>query len=156
MVSLFGLHVDIRMYICIDRRCCRVHVWSYISERNDLVMIILLCLTVRFFVVGEKWLYYDGRNFYLFCFNFHMEVTCSHRVLHLWYRGNNPSWENLYHKKIIKEKQLSCENIFIVCLLLLGEWPSRESLLHAFNNLHVCLTFNCCSVYHLLGTPYEC
>ena len=52
----------------------------------------------------------------------------------------------------IKEKQLCCENSSTVSLLLLGEWPDHESLLRAFNNLHMCLNSNLILVYHLLGT----
>ena len=51
--------------ICMERRRRRVTVCFVISERNDLVIIILR----------------------LYIFSFHMEVTCSLHLFHLLYRG---------------------------------------------------------------------
>ena len=98
-VSLLGLRIDKRVSIYIY--------WETTLSYNRLVLWFwrditwswqsYLCLTVRFYYFGAKWLGYDACTFYKFCFSFHMEVTCYLYVFHLWYRGNDLSWENLYY-----------------------------------------------------------
>ena len=61
----------------------------------------------------------------------------------------------LLYYVVLKINNCAVKNIFIVCLLLLGEQPRHEYLLHVFNNLYVCLTFNTCLVSNLLGMPYK-
>ena len=144
------------MYICIDRQCCRVNVWLYISERNDLVMIILLCLTVIFLLLEQNDFIMTLAIFICFVLT---SIWKWHALIVYSIYGieeTTSAEKTSIIKKLLKINNWVVKNIFIVCLLLLGGWPSRESLLHAFNNLHLCLTFNLCLVYHLLCTPYEC
>ena len=61
----------------------------------------------------------------------------------------------LLYYVVLNRNNCVVKNLFIVCLLLLGERPCHEYLLHVFNNLYVCLTFNPCLISHLLGMPYE-
>ena len=96
-VYLLGLRINIRKYIYIEKRCCCVIVWI--------------------FDFGEKWLGHENPTFlktvwfhilewndlvmtlvlFIHFFSFHLEVTCSLHVFHLWYRGNELIQEKIYH-----------------------------------------------------------
>ena len=99
----------------------RVTLWFYFLDRNDSVMTLLpfIHLTLWFYVFIEKLIFHDSFTFYSFCFSFHLGVTCYLRVFHLWYRRNwLHSRKPLLYYLVFQEKQLCCENSFIVYLWL--------------------------------------
>ena len=68
-VSWMVLWIDICMYISIAERDGIV-VWNFGSLFSD-----------------RNWLCHDPLKFYSFCFSFHLEVTWSLHVFHLFFRG---------------------------------------------------------------------
>ena len=63
-----------------------------------------------------------------------MEVTCSCRVLHLWYRGKRRrSRKYLLYYLVCKEKQLHCEySFYYVLIISKGDDPIRNPLTTLF------------------------
>ena len=69
----------------------------------------------------------------LIFFNFHLEVTWSSHVLHLWYKGNQrQSRKSLAYYLVCRDKYLCYENYFIVCLLLKRGITTPWNLLKIF------------------------
>ena len=60
------------------------YIYTYIcvSDRDNLIVYHFGSLFSK-----TKWLCHDPLSFYSFFFSFHLEVTCSFNVFHLWCRG---------------------------------------------------------------------
>ena len=90
--SLIVLRIDICASIYIEIRRCRVTVWFYDFQiEMNWSWQSYLCVNhlVIYFWIKMTW---SWRLYSLYIFRVRVEVTCSLRVFHLWYRGNDLSW----------------------------------------------------------------
>ena len=75
-----------------------------------------------------KWLCHDSLNFFSFCFCFHLEVTLSTHVFHLYFIGKRlHSRRPLLYYLVFKEKQMHFENSFYCVLIIVREMAMSRS-----------------------------
>ena len=71
----------------------------------------LCCKSLWLYIFGNKWLCHVTPPLYSFFFNLHLEVTCSHHLLHLWYREKrHQSRKPLLYYLLFKGKQFLYKN----------------------------------------------
>ena len=167
-ISLLGLCIDICMYICIYIRRCHVTVWFYVFGEK------LLCHDARTFFCLRY-----GSDVLSSCIPFMVDRKWPQSRKYLLYyveiNKNNCIVKNLFIVFLLSlggwPHHESLKQLFAVVLFLwsLFSWQyftmSQFStglfycwefiLLHVVNDLYLCLTFNTCLVYHLLGTSYK-
>ena len=109
--SWLGLWIDMCLYIYIFLR-------ETVTSCN--------CLVLKF-QIDMTW---SLLSYFLFIYIFHLEVTCSLCVFHLWYRGKTASVNKNFSNIIwyLNRNNWVVKTVFVVCLLLLGGWPRHESL----------------------------
>ena len=91
---------------------------------------ILLFKTIWFYVFGVKWVCQDARTF----INFVLASVWKWHALFMYSIYGTEEKTTLVEKNLsnilryLKIKNCVVKTLFIVCLLLLGEWPRHESL----------------------------
>ena len=113
-------------------------------DRNFYFMTALLFiyLTLWFYVLGYKWLFYAFIKCYSFFFSFNLKLTRSLHLFHLWYRGKRRHLRKPYtYYLVFKEKQLHFKNYYIVRLLFQRALPTSWRPLITFRYSPFILTF---------------
>ena len=125
------------MYICIaERKYLVVYPFGYLFLERKYFFITLLLM--------------------VFFKSFHLEVKCSRRVIHLWYRVNQRhSRKPLLYYLVCRYKQLHCKNYFY-CIIINEKGnghvmnPFNGFLIVPFFRLFFWMTFHSIPIFNAI------